>query len=332
MDSQPINYWMVRDLRSGLSPFSSLLILCENAFDSFQPSHTLLLMKLWDYIPNMAQPKHPQALSDATLRLLRPLVRILLRNNVSHRTFAELAKRAYVEVANVDFGITGKKQTISRVAILTGLTRKEVQRLLAQPPDTGSAAEEEYHRASRVITGWVRDPDFGDGKGHPHPLRMEGKRASFSELVKRYSGDIPVRAMLDELLRAGAVKQLKDDRICLLSRGYIPQKGVVEKLQVLGTDTADLIATIDHNVNGKPSKPRFQRKVMYDNVPVEVAKEFRVLAAAQGQELLEAIDRWLSHRDRDVNPASKGSGRVRVGLGIYHFEERLDSDQGNPSS
>jgi hypothetical protein len=292
----------------------------------------LLLMKRWDYIPNMTQPKHVQALSAATLRLLRPLVRILLRNNVSHRTFAELAKLVYVEVANAEFGIVGKKQTVSRIAILSGLTRKEVQRLLAQPPDTGSVVEEEYHRASRVITGWVRDPDFGDGKGHPHPLRMEGKRASFGELVKRYSGDIPVRAMLDELLRVGAAKQLKDGRICLLSRGYIPQKGVVEKLQVLGTDTADLISTIDHNVNQKPSKPRFQRKVMYDNVSVEAAKEFQVLAAAQGQELLESIDRWLSHRDRDVNPASKGSGRVRVGLGIYHFEEQLESDRENPTS
>jgi hypothetical protein len=295
-------------------------------------SDTLLLMKLWDYIPNMAQPKHLQALSAATHRLLRPLARILLRNNVSHRTFAELAKLAYVEVANDEFGIAGKKQTTSRIAILTGLTRKEVQRLLAQPADTESVAEEEYHRASRVITGWVRDPDFGDGKGHPHPLRMEGKRASFSTLVKRYSGDIPIRAMADELLRVGAVKQLKDGRICLLSRGYIPQKGSVEKLQVLGSDTADLIMTIAHNLYQKPTKPRLQRKVMYDNVPVEAAREFQTLAAAQGQELLEAIDRWLAHRDRDVNPASKGTGRVRVGLGIYHFEEQLDSDRKNPSS
>jgi Family of unknown function (DUF6502) len=280
-------------------------------------------MKRWDYIPNMAQSKHLHALSAATLRLLRPLVRILLRNNVSHRTFAELAKLVYAEVANDEFGIAGKKQTTSRVAIITGLTRKEVQRLLAQPPDTESVVEEEYHRGSRVITGWVRDPDFGDGKGHPHPLRMEGKRASFNELVKRYSGDIPVRAMLDELHRVGAVKQLKDGRICLLSR--------VEKLQVLGADTADLIATIDHNVYQKPTKPRFQRKVMYDNVPVEAAKEFQILAAAQGQELLEAIDRWLSHRDRDVNPASKGTGRVRVGLGIFQFEEDVDSKPGSAS-
>ena len=267
-----------------------------NKVNDFNPLDTLLLMKLWAYIPNMAQPKHLHALSAATLRLLRPLVRILLRNNVSHQTFAELAKLVYVEVANTEFGIAGKKQTTSRIAILTGLTRKDVQRVLAQPPDTESVVEEEYHRASRVITGWVRDPDFGDGKGHPHPLRMEGKRASFGELVKRYSGDIPVRAMLDELLRVGAVKQLKDGRICLLARGYIPQKGPVEKLHVLGADTADLISTIDHNVYQKPSKPRFQRKVMYDNVPVEAAKEFQILAAAQGR--IVGGDRPLARSSR----------------------------------
>lgn len=274
----------------------------------------------------MAQSKHTQALSTATLQLLRPLVRILLRNNVSHRTLAELAKEVYVDVARTEFGIDGKKQTVSRIAILSGLTRKEVQRLLALPSDSRHVAEEEYHRASRVITGWLRDSKYGDGKGHPRPLHLEGKGGTFSMLVKSYSGDIPVRAVLDELLRVGVVKQLKDGRICLVSRGYIPQKGSVEKLQVLGADTADLIATIDHNLYLKPSKPRFQRKVMYDNVSIEAAKEFRTLAAAEGQELLEKLDRWLAHRDRDTNPASKGSGRVRVGLGIYQFEEQGQPD------
>jgi hypothetical protein len=274
----------------------------------------------------MAQPTHIHVLLTATLQLLRPLVRLLLRNNVSHRTFADLAKRVYVEVANTEFAIPGKKQTTSRIAILTGLTRKDVHRLLMTPGDSTSLADKEYHRAARVITGWIRDPRFGDGKGHPRPLSMEGKGGSFSQLVKRYSGDIPVRALLDELVRVGAVKQLMDGRIGLVTRGYIPRSGAVPQLRVLGTDTADLIATIDHNIYGTPSKPRFQRKLMYDNVPLEAVTEFRTLAAAAGQELLENLDRWLAHRDRDVNPASKGTGRVRVGLGIYQFEEPEPSD------
>jgi hypothetical protein len=99
-----------------------------------------------------------------------------------------------------------------------------------------------------------------------------------------------------------------------------------QKLAILGQDTADLIGTIDHNLYGYPSGPRVQRKVMYDNVPAEAAQAFQAVAQARAQEMLEALDRWLSHRDRDVNPTVKGKGRVRVGIGVYHFEERLDRD------
>jgi hypothetical protein len=231
-----------------------------------------------------------------------------------------------VDLAKEEFGIGEKQATVSRIAILTGLTRKEVQALLAHPTNDDGSAEGEYNRAARVIAGWLRDSKFSDGRGHPTPLPLEGKRGSFAALVKLYSGDIPVRAMLDELLHVGAVERLKDGRICLRARGYIPQKSTPEKLHILGSDTADLIATIDHNVYVAPHKPRFQRKVMYDNIPIEAAREFRAIAAARGQELLEAMDRWLASRDRDVNPTSRGSGRVRTGLGIYHFEDHVEAE------
>ncbi|MFO0767572.1 MAG: DUF6502 family protein [Nitrospiraceae bacterium] len=124
----------------------------------------------------MAQFKHRQALSAAIGHPLRPLVRILLRNNVSHRTFAELAKRVYVEVANTEFGIAGKKQLYRELRILSGLMRKEVQRLMMPPADSNSIPDEEYHRASRAVTGRIRDLHFEmeaslsssgmDGKAH----------------------------------------------------------------------------------------------------------------------------------------------------------------------
>lgn len=271
-----------------------------------------------------------ESLLSATHTLLRPLVRIFLRNGKAARSFYDIVKHVYVELARDEFGINGKKATISHIAILTGLTRKEVQALLATPSKDNRSIEEQYNRAARVITGWLKDNQFGDGKGHPAPLPLKGKRGSFSQLVKIYSGDIPVRAMLDELLRVGAVQQLKDGRICLRSRAYIPQKAAPEKLSILGTDTADLISTIDHNIYIDPSNPRFQRKVMYDNVPVEAAQEFRAIAAARGQEFLEALDRWLSSRDRDVNPSVKGTGRVRLGVGLYHFEERAADKSSKP--
>jgi hypothetical protein len=269
---------------------------------------------------------HAQALSAATRTLLVPLVRIFLRNGKAARSFYDIVKQVYVDLAKHEFGIGGKQATVSRIAILTGLTRKEVQAILAQQADADQSIAEEYNRAARVIAGWLRDPKFSDGRGHPAPLPLHGKRGSFDALVKAYSGDIPVRAMLDELLHTGAVERLKNGNICLRARGYIPQKSAPEKLHILGTDTADLIATIDHNVYVAPQEPRFQRKVMYDNIPAEAAREFRAIAAARGQELLEALDRWLANHDRDVNPTSRGTGRVRTGLGLYHFEDHAEAE------
>ena len=76
----------------------------------------------------MHQNKH-QILVAAVARLLKPLVRVLLRNGVSYGTFADIAKRQFVEVARNEFSIQGRKQSLSRVSVITGLTRKEVARV-----------------------------------------------------------------------------------------------------------------------------------------------------------------------------------------------------------
>ena len=64
-----------------------------------------------------------KAINEAVLQLLQPLVRLLLRHNVPFGAFEHLAKRAYITVAMRDFSLPGKKPTISRVSVLSGLTR-----------------------------------------------------------------------------------------------------------------------------------------------------------------------------------------------------------------
>jgi hypothetical protein len=137
---------------------------------------------------------------------------------------------------------------------------------------------------------------------------------------------MPVRAILDELLRVRAVELLEDGRIRLLARSYVPAAGAVEKLGILGTDVADLIATIDWNLRCPPSEAYFQRKVQYDNLPSEVMLELRNLTRERAQALIEQLDRWMAARDRDVTPTVRGTGRKRAMLGIYYFEEDFRED------
>jgi len=245
---------------------------------------------------------------------------------VSFSAFADIAKRVYVDVALKDFSLPGKKPTTSRVAVLSGLTRKEVHRLLAEPVVDGVEGFERYNRATRVLTGWGRDAEFSDRRGRPRPLELDGE-ASFAVLVKRYSGDMPARAVLDELVRVGAVERREDGRLQLVTHGYVPQHSATDKLGILGRDVADLIETIDHNLQHGASDPRFQRKVMYAAIPAAALPAFRKLSSVQAQALLEKLDRWLAEHDAaqeegaapDIEP-----GLARVGLGIYYFEERLE--------
>ncbi|HKT35685.1 MAG TPA: DUF6502 family protein [Nitrospira sp.] len=268
-----------------------------------------------------------QPLLSAVTVLLRPLVRTLLRHGIPCDALYAVAREVYVRVATQEFALPGKKQTTSRVSILTGLTRKEVRRILTTAEASNQESADRYNRAARVIAGWVRDKEFQDKNGAPLALPIEGEQASFGALVRRYSGDLLVRAMLDELLRVGAVRKTKDGHIRLQARSYVPQQSATDKLQILGADTADLMATIAHNLDAQVV-PRYQRKVMYDNVPVEAVREFQRVSAERAQALLEGLDQWLSERDRDVNPRVKGTGRRRVGMGIYYFEDEESTSEG----
>ncbi len=272
----------------------------------------------------MKTTKH-KALFAAITKLLRPLVRILLRNGIPYGTFADLAKQVYVDVALHDFTVPGRKPTNSRAAIITGLSRKEVLRVRRLKRTEDTASINRYNRAARVISGWVRSPRFADSTGQPAALPFENGTADFSALVKEFSGDVPARAILDELLATGSVEQRTNGEIVLCARAYIPDGDENTGLAILGSDVADLIHTIDHNLAVK-KPPLFQRKVSYDNVPEEAVAAFRQLSSHEGQKLLERLDHWLSAHDRDNDSSVQGTGRKRLGMAVYYFEE----DSSNP--
>lgn len=267
-----------------------------------------------------------QVLSAAIIRILRPLIRILLRYGMPYDGFAELSKRVYVEVARSDYSLPNRKQSISRISTLTGIYRREVSRLLELPEIDDSEVTNRHNRAARVIGGWIQNRDYLDSNGDALELSLEGDKPSFTHLVRQYSGDIPVRAILDELIRVGAVEMDGEGRIRLLSRAYVPQKGEADKIAILGKDVVDLVETIDHNLRANGEDTRLQLKVEYDNLPAEAIPALRALASERGRKLLEEMNAWLAEKDRDSNPQSEGTGRVRAGIGVYYFEEDINEE------
>ncbi|MGH8453021.1 MAG: DUF6502 family protein [Nevskiales bacterium] len=255
-------------------------------------------------------------LAAALRHLLRPLVRVMLRHGMAYGDFLDIVKATYAETAREDFALPGKKATDSRVAILTGLTRKEVKALRE------AAAGERYanaNRATRVLSGWHQDPEFTGADGAPRPLPLDGE-GSFADLVRRYSGDMPSRALLEELRRVNAVTLEGKDRVRVLSRAYVPRAGDLEGLRMLGTALHDLAATIDYNLTRSGAPARFQRTVFSERVPARVIPILSRITAERAQRFLESLDDWLTAHELGPRDKSKDEA-VRTGVGIYFFQD-----------
>ena len=265
-----------------------------------------------------------ESLQKAVTSVLQPLVRLLLRHGVSHAEFCNWAKQAYVDQAATHFGIDGKKPTVSRISIVTGINRKEVKRIRELPSAVNTGVSK-HNRAVRVVTGWLQDKDFCDSRNRPRVLDYGDPQDSFNQLVLRHGGDVPARAMLDELKRVGTVSHT-NGRVKLLHKGYVPHHSESALLDLFSTSATDLLTTLEHNLTHTEQR-RLQMSVAYDRVSSEGIEVFRKLSADQAMDLLRALDASLSQYDKDANPSLEDEGEHRVGLGVYFIEDVVRESQ-----
>lgn len=263
------------------------------------------------------------ALAAAVVRVLRPLVRAVLRSGMSYKAFNDLVKWVYVDVSMKEFTIPGRKNSKSRVAVLTGLTRREVDRLVRmEEPKEGTP--ERYNRAARVLSGWAEDPKFRAADDQPAVLVIEGD-GGFTELVRMYSGNQPYRAVLDELVRVGSVERVGSEHVRLLKAYYEPVSGKQEeeKLNILGIATGDLLETIAYNIRRTDGHAFYQQEI-YERVPAAKLPELRELIRRHCDQFAVKTDRMLySHLGLDNGVSTKPTDK-RAGVGVYYFEAEVE--------
>jgi hypothetical protein len=141
--------------------------------------------------------------------LLTELALVLLQRGMTPKRFGELARSAFVQAAADMSKLRNGKVNHSRVAAQTGLTRAEVKRLLRN--NVFDSVRSDQTPVIRVISGWRTDRNFTNSDGRAKRLRISGSGMTFTSLVKKYGGDVPHRAVLDELRRIGAVRGDEDN-------------------------------------------------------------------------------------------------------------------------
>lgn len=262
----------------------------------------------------------------AIRRMLRPVVRQLVAYGVTYPALDQMIRELYVETAEHDFALPHKRLTDSRVALMTGLNRKEIARLRHRPKTEDAPVEVEDTAVTRVIGRWMGGPPFSDARGRPRPLPYEDSRkrtATFSRLVRERGIDVPVRSVLDELIRTGVAKIDDAGTVHLEQEANVPAGDLEGKLTLLSSDPGELFSTIVHNVEN-PENPWLQRKVVYDNIGSDALDSLRESARTTGEEFIRRSNVLLSSKDRDRTPDAPGGKQSRVVLGVYYFEETED--------
>jgi len=265
----------------------------------------------------------------AYIKLLRPLVRILLRHGVTYGEFSEVVKTSFVTIAAQEFRVPGKKMSKARIAIVTGLTRKEVHRLSEIDQKERFTLKTNLNRITRVLSGWHTDPEYTGPYGMPLEVRYDSdvpNDVTFVRLVQQYSGDMTPRAMLDELLRVGSVKETDHNWFKVLRREYVPEALAPDSLERLGRGVHDYINTIEENMLAQnKGSSRFERFVAPElGLLRKDLPKFDEFIRDKCQGLLEEIDNWLSKQQ--APDKTRGDDIVQTGVGVFHYITKDDTD------
>lgn len=248
-----------------------------------------------------------------------------LKCGMTWMEFAELSKSMFVQAATDEYGINGRPTNISRVSILTGISRKEVKRQRELISNEAPAKPAKTTDATRVLSGWHQDPVYLDAKSNPRSMPEKGPAPSFEALCQNYGGDIPTHAMLKELLKTKAVERLPDGGLGAISRFYQPAVHDDENLRWAVQMIRDLVETMNNNVFLDDTRsPRFGRKAENERIPKRAIPAFRRHLTERGQAFLEEIDDWLT--EHVASETTETTECARIGVGMFAIEE-LDSKE-----
>jgi Family of unknown function (DUF6502) len=278
-------------------------------------------------IPHESRSRDPfkESAISALSRVIDPLIDLMFDTGITVQEFSQLVRDRAVRSAAARVTRESGRSSNSRVAIITGLTRAEVARIL----DTNQAlfsSRVGQHPARRVLAAWYDNQRFLGADGDPAVLPIFGKRKSFEQLVATRSGGIPVRAMLDQLAQISAIEILPGQRVKVKSRVPIFKGMTCSAIANVGERTGDLLSTLKSNLR-TTSTPLFEGTAFVCDVGLGALPLVRRQIAEQGAAFIDGASSLLARsRNRPRRSGMKEISHCRVGVTVYYFEDELASE------
>lgn len=274
----------------------------------------------------MADSESNESKADVLLReaiyMLAPLARLMVANGVTYPAFAQALKRLFLDAAAQELADSDRKATDSALSLLSGVHRKDVRTLGADPLQEIPRA---VSIAGSVVTRWITLSQCVDENGVPRPLPVRPQAdgaPSFEALSQSVSKDFHSRSVLDELVRLG-IAEVKGDVVSLqTTQAFVPGSDFLELIRNMSINVRDHLSAATLNIRAATSNrrpPFLEYATWADELSQDSVEELELLAkklwlSSMRRVTRTAIDRV--ERDRTL-PAERRSLRFRYGG--YHF-------------
>lgn len=275
----------------------------------------------------------PTLVLDRVLRVLRPLVRLLLRNGVTYTVLVAALKRVFLDAARAELQSRGMAATDSAITLLCGVHRRDVRNLSRAEaiPDAANATSAAAPNASatlplglaaQVVARWINDAAFIDAQGAPRVLPRSGEGSNFDALVHSVSSDVRPRAVLDELLRLGVAHETPEG-VALEGSGFAPRQGFEELSDLFAANLQDHAAAAVANLQGEASF--LEQAVFVDDITAESAQQLHQVSVLAWKQALKTVMQEAQERfDNDATQANATTRTHRARFGVYFYSERED--------
>lgn len=257
-------------------------------------------------------------------------MRILVRNGIMYRDFADVVKGVYAHVAAEENSTPERTASVARISIVTGLTRNDVSRLFSESDRFNRGLESNAAAIARLLKGWHSDPRYVGPYGVPRDLPFYPEvdpALAFVDLVETYAPEVPPKQMLDELLRVGAALIVAESGLIRVeARTYIPDQMAAEQIEVFARGVRRYVDTIEHNLRQKDANQRrFERWVFPDfGLRASDWPAFKKLVSDRLQTVVQDLDTKFSEFEP---PAPDDPNVMKVGVGMYMYNDESNDKE-----
>jgi hypothetical protein len=262
-----------------------------------------------------------------TLRkVLKPLVRILFRAGVRFDEFIELLRGIYVEIVIADAIASDRQITTSRISIVSGVPKRDVDRLVASEDWLKIPKPTDVPALVAILHRWHTDSAFLGPYGVPLEISYSGAGGrTFLDLVAGSPIQIDAQSAFEQLLVAGVIARSGDTHVKVLSRSYVmPEPLSAEMLEHFGSAMTNLASTLHFNMTPNSPSKRLERSVFPgEGLPEEFVQEFDSYVRERAHAMLSEVDDWLADLAR--RPLKNPKARIATGVSVFQYVAPSDA-------